>query len=73
MAIDIEHPVVTAIRRHGYPKTQKEPLGMDDLGNTIYPGDELLVIDDYKFVKDELFYETVQVLEILGAEEKIAK
>ncbi len=71
--MELEHPVVTAIRRHGYPEPKKEPVGMDDLGNTIYPGDELLVIDDCVFVKDELFYETVQVLEILGAEEKIAK
>ena len=47
--------------------------GSDALGNEIWKGDELLEFDGEAFVVNELSYETVEVLELIGASRKIAK
>lgn len=39
----------------------------------MFSGDELLVLDDKKFVKEELSHDAVQILEMLDAEVQIAK
>ena len=72
MPIDLEHPVVTAIRRYGYPEPEPEPIGEDFFGNPVYPGDEIWVIDDLIFLDNELGYQATQILEALGAERRTA-
>ena len=47
--------------------------GTDSLGVRIFAGDELLVLDDERFVKEELSFDALQILKILGAESEIAK
>lgn len=62
-----DHPVIERIMRTGYPSPEPKPLGEDALGNEIYEGDELLVLDDYEFVKEELSYDAREILDMLGA------
>lgn len=71
----LEHPVITHINRTGYPPGMKEPrlLGEDDLGYDIYEGDELMVLDDYVYVKEELSMDAIKILEMLGAYEITAQ
>lgn len=69
-----EHPEVIWISRTGYPADmQPKNRGTDSLGIRIFAGDELLVLDDEKFVKEELSFDALQILKILGAESEVAK
>jgi len=72
MPIDLEHPVVTAIRRYGYPEPEPRLIGEDFFGNPIHEGDEIYVLDEYVFLDAELGYQAAQILEALGAKRKTA-
>ena len=66
----MEHPDITHARLTGYPRGIVEPreLGLDSLGNQIYEGDRLLVFGDYQFTIDELSYDAIEILEMIGAD-----
>jgi len=71
----VDHPEVLHIMRTGYPSWNQEPriVGTDSLGNDIYEGDELYVLDDEVFIKEELSYDAVEILEKIGVDLVIAK
>ncbi|MGY6765722.1 hypothetical protein ACW73O_11865 [Faecalibacterium prausnitzii] len=55
---------------------EKEPkfFGEDALGNEVFEGDEILVIDDEVFFrKEDLSYDAIQILDMFSAEEKVAE
>ena len=71
----MDHPMVRQIERTGYPAgyQEREYYGIDALGNEVYKGDEILVYEDEFFLVEPLISETVEALEIVGAERKIAQ
>lgn len=69
----IEDPVIEKVNRTGYPKKEQEPVGDDFFGNEVFPGDEILVLDDEMFLIEELNVQTKEILKHLGAVEKIAE
>ena len=71
----IEHPDITHIRRTGYSKYNERTglYGVDALGNEVYKGDEILVLDDTYFLTDELLGQTEEVLKLFGATYHIAE
>lgn len=69
----MEHPVITAVEQWGYPhKTGHEYVMVDSLNNEIYTGDEYFEFDDELFLIEALTADAIEVLEIIGAERKIA-
>lgn len=66
------HPVIERIERTGYPVQPTNDLMFDSLGCPYSTGDLLLEIDDKVFVYDSIDYETLTVLNLLGATRKIA-
>jgi hypothetical protein len=68
--MDIQHPDITKMRIHGMPETQ--PIEVDTLGHEIYPGDEILSLHDEVFLVEPLLQETIEILELLGAEHETA-
>ena len=66
--------MVRQIELTGYPDGYEERkyYGIDALGNDVYKGDEILVYEDEFFLVEALISETIEVLEIVGAERKIA-
>jgi hypothetical protein len=73
MAVDIQDPRITRTTRTGYPEPIKMKPGKDAFDNNVYPGDEILEIDDVIFLKEELLQETIDALKMVGAEERIAE
>lgn len=71
----LQHPDITFIRGKGFvPLSRKrEEYGVDALGNEVLMGDPILVFDDEFFSADELFQETIEALEVIGATHEIAK
>ena len=71
----LQQPDVTRVRRTGFIpfSGRREEYGTDALGNEVYTGDEILVLNDEFFLKEPLLQETIEVLEILGATYEIAK
>lgn len=70
----LEHPAITETNLTGYPYSpRREEYGVDGLGNEVYEGDEILVLDDEFYLVEELISDSVEILEIHGAIYKIAK
>jgi len=67
----LEHPDITRMNRYGYIDEDSE-YGDDDLGNTVYVGEEILVLGHMFFLKHALDDRLLQVFYELGAHEKIA-
>lgn len=67
---DLEHPMVREIRTNGYPSGMVEGFYVcdDSLGNELYKGDEVLIMDDHKFASEEISFESYAILRMLGAE-----
>jgi len=68
--MDIQHPDITKVRIHGLPETQ--PIEVDTLGNEIYSGDPIITLHDEVFLVEPLLQETIEILELLGAEHETA-
>lgn len=68
----MDHPAVVEIMRTGYAEKEPDVVGSDALGNEVYKGDEILVFEDEIFLTLELSSETIEVLEIVGAEYQTA-
>lgn len=74
MVLDIQDPRITRTIRTGYPEpVNDEPYGEDFFGNEVFPGDEILVLDDEFFLKEHLSYDAIEILRHFGATEEIAK
>ncbi|MEF2293109.1 hypothetical protein [Virgibacillus dokdonensis] len=64
----MEHPEITQIRQYGYPKMNvyTNQYGIDALGNEVFSGEEILVIEETFFLVGELEDQAKEVLEVLG-------
>ncbi|WP_121639359.1 hypothetical protein [Virgibacillus sp. Bac330] len=64
----MEHPEITQIRQYGYPKMNvyTNQYGIDALGNEVFSGEEILVIEEAFFLVGELEDQAKEVLEVLG-------
>jgi hypothetical protein len=70
----LEHPLIKEALLIGYPYGyENDYMGDDALGNEIYKGDEVFYLNDEYFLKDALSSDATEILELLGAETKIAK
>ena len=67
MQFAVENPMVR------WKENEPKILGEDSLGNEVMEGDEILVLDDEFFRKEDLSYDAIHILEMFGAEEKIAE
>lgn len=65
--MDIENPMTR------WKEEEIKLIGVDELGNNLWTGDTVLKIDDKVYRRDDLTFDTVQVLKQLGAEELILK
>lgn len=69
----MDHPIIKEMETWGYPKrTGYEYVAVDSMNNEIYPGDEYFEFDDELFLIEALTADAIEVLEIIGAERKIA-
>ena len=68
--MDIQHPYITKMRVHGLPEVQ--PVNTDSQGHEIYSGDPIITLNDEVFLVEPLLQETIEVLELLGAEHETA-
>lgn len=64
----MEHPEITQIRQYGYSKMNvyTNQYGIDALGNEVFSGDEILVVEETFFLVEELEDQTKEALELLG-------
>ena len=71
----MQHPDITHINRTGYPPGMEEPklVFTDSLGYEIYEHDEFYSLNDELFLEETLGYESIKILELLGATKMIAK
>ncbi|RWZ59866.1 hypothetical protein EQV77_00790 [Halobacillus fulvus] len=68
----MNHPVIDQIERWGDPLSEPNHYGLDGLGNEVFEGDKIYVLNDEFFLKETLLQESIELLVILGAEEKTA-
>ena len=68
----MDHPAVIEAMRTGYAEKEPEVIGNDALGNEVYVGDEVYVLDGEMFLEIELGSQATEILELLGAERKTA-
>lgn len=69
----MDHPMILEIERTGYPYGYENDLrGTDSFGNEIYKGDKVYVLNDEYFLSDELTPQSIEILEMLGADVKEA-
>jgi len=72
--MDLQHPSITRIERNGYPYSGKrEDVGTDALGNEVFSGEEVLFYEDEFFLVEELSTDAIEILEMFGADYRIAK
>lgn len=71
----MNHPIVDQMERTGYPaySPSREQYKVDPLGNEVYSGDDILVLNDEFFLVETMSAEAIEVLELLGASYEIAK
>ncbi|MFD1385679.1 hypothetical protein ACFQ4Z_02625 [Oceanobacillus oncorhynchi subsp. oncorhynchi] len=70
----MDHPAVERAMRTGYPFSQsREMYGVDGLGNDVHTGDSILRLNDEFYRADDLFQETIEVLEQQGVTHEIAQ
>ncbi|MEN2466712.1 hypothetical protein [Ornithinibacillus sp. JPR2-1] len=70
----MEHPAITHMERTGHPtySPKREEYGVDALGNEVFVGEEILVLEDDFYLVEELTAQSKEILEQLGATYKIA-
>ncbi|WP_281659101.1 hypothetical protein [Halobacillus sp. Cin3] len=70
----MNHPVIKQVERTGFPKgvTEPEHIGLDAMGNEVFEGDQIYILNEEFFLKETLLAETREALEVLGAEERKA-
>ncbi|MFD2924201.1 hypothetical protein [Halobacillus naozhouensis] len=70
----MNHPVVEQLERTGYSFRVKDSIlyGLDGLGNEVYEGDTILTFNEEFFLKETLPSDAIEILEVIGAEEKKA-
>lgn len=71
--MDMEHPMITRMERTGIPYSEKrEAYGNDARDNEVWPGDEILCLEDEFYLVEELSPDAKEILEHMGATYKIA-
>jgi len=69
----MDHPMIERIERTGIPYSERrEAYGTDGLGNEVFPGEEILELEDDFFLVEELSADAKEILEMLGATYKTA-
>ena len=63
----MEHPDITTVRNYGCTEKEPQLLLLDELGNEIYEGDEVLDLDTMLFSVFDLSRDAIEILEMLGA------
>lgn len=63
----MEHPDITTVRNYGYAEKEPQLLLLDELGNEIYEGDEVLDLDTMLFSVFDISRDAIEILEMLGA------
>lgn len=70
----MNHPLVDRTLLTGYPNGEDHlEIGTDPLGNEVYTGDKILVLDDEFYLAEELSSDAIEVLENHEATYKFAK
>ena len=70
----MNHPLIDRIQTKDYPfSKRREVVGNDALGNEVFSGEEILFYQDEFFLVEELSEDAIEVLEMFGADYKIAK
>ena len=70
----MQHPMIDRIQTKGYPFShRREIVGTDSLGNEVFTGEEIIFFQDEFFLVEELSEDAVEILEMLGADYKVAK
>lgn len=67
----MDHPAIVLMERKGEIDLQKM-LCIDALGNEVFEGDEIFEHNDEVFLIETLGHEAKEILEIIGANKKIA-
>lgn len=66
LPVNLEHPVITKIRRYGYPEPEKvSNSSRDYFGDEILPGDAVVKFDDEIILEENL---RRYLTEVWGAE-----
>ncbi|MEN2765801.1 hypothetical protein [Ornithinibacillus xuwenensis] len=70
----MDHPAVALMERTGMPpySPRREEYGTDALGNEVFVGEEIMVLEDDFFLVEELTAQSKEILEMYGATYKIA-
>ena len=68
----MDHPAAIEVMRTGYADKEPDVVGTDALGNEVYKGDEIYILDGEMFLEIELGSQATEILELLGAERKKA-
>lgn len=69
----MDFPTVKRTMLTGYPEKEPKLYGSDAFNNPVLEGDEILCMNDFYFLKRALTMDAIEVLEYMGAVEKIAK
>lgn len=70
----MDHPMTIEIERTGYPKAFRPKVyGIDALGNEVYIGEEILVLEDEFYLKENLISESIEILNKHGATSEVAQ
>ena len=64
LPVNLEHPVITKIRRYGYPESERA-VPKDYFGDPIFPGDSIVRCDDEIILEENL---RRYLTEVWGAE-----
>ena len=67
----MEHPDITKMNMYGYIN-EPNVVGQDFFKNEICKGDDIFQYEDLVFLVDELGYEAIEILKVIGAERKDA-
>lgn len=70
----MNHPMVAEMERTGYPKEYEPSIyGTDSLGYVVYTGEEILVLEDEFYLKENLISESIEILNKHGATSEVAQ
>lgn len=70
----MDHPMTMEIERTGYTREFRPNVyGTDALGNEVYVGEEILVLEDEFYLKENLISESIEILNKHGATSEVAE
>lgn len=69
---DFEHPHIIEYNRKGYLGKEPEAIGTDFFGNEIFEGEEIFILDDERFLAENISGDLKEYLIYIGAKRKEA-